>query len=161
MAPRENGRGGIRVTYDQEGDTLTIRLARPIGQSGAEKVATDHYLEIDERGRLTRIRVLKASQHYSRSTLASLPSPVRWLTLNEAGFASGLSPETLRKQANLGRLPAEKRGRDWIVAEHELLNYLENRDRRGRRAEGERMGMAASRSAGDREPRRIRKRREP
>ncbi len=38
-----------------------------------------------------------------------------WVTLQEAGAKLGVSPLTLRRQAQVGRLHAVKRGRDWMT----------------------------------------------
>ena len=45
----------------------------------------------------------------------------------------GLDPATLRQHIHRGALKAGKRGYDWLVARHELYNYLERREARGRR----------------------------
>ncbi len=53
-----------------------------------------------------------------------MTKPSDLLTLAEAAELAGLSPDTLRVQANRGRLKAVKRGRDWWVARKELARYM-------------------------------------
>jgi uncharacterized protein YuzE len=125
---------GIRVTYDPQGDVLAVGLGPLRKALGATEVSPDHYLHLDPKGRLVSIEILRASKHYRRSLLQGFPSPVRLLTLNETAAAAGLATTTLRSQIHAGRLPAVKRGRDWLVAEHDLWNYLDNRAPQGRRS---------------------------
>lgn len=61
-----------------------------------------------------------------------MPKPSDLLTLVEAAKIAGLSPTTLRVQVRNGRLPAEKRGRDWWVTRGALTAYIENVSRGGR-----------------------------
>lgn len=118
----------ILITYDPEADAVAIELGeKPHGRVRTKRLTTDHRADFDARGRLTGIEILNASQHYPRLTLERLPSGAEWLTLTEAAKESGLKAGTLRVQINKGRLPAVKRGRDWLVAGHELWNYLERR----------------------------------
>lgn len=85
-------------------------------------------------GRLVAIEVLDASKLVPREVLEKHPYPVEYMTLEEAGKESGLSPATLRRQINNGRIEAIKRGRDWLIDELSLINYLESRGPAGRRA---------------------------
>lgn len=130
----KGGQGAISVTYDPEVDALAIDLdSNPVGQLTTRRLTEDHRIDFDRRGHLISLEVLNASRYYDRSLLERLPDPVEWLTLREAAAESGLSTSTLRTQLNTGRLIGVKRGRDWLVAGHELWNYLENRARQGRR----------------------------
>lgn len=135
----------IRATYDPEADALALRLLPAVKSARTQELAPDFYADFDRRGRLIAIEVLYASRHYPRAVLASLDSGVEYLTLREAAKESGLSAGTLRNQILAGRLPALKRGRDWMVAGHELLTYLENRAPQGRRANGERGSVSRRR----------------
>jgi len=45
------------------------------------------------------------------------------MTLSEAAERLGLSPDTLRRQAQAGRLRARKLGTLWIVSEREVERY--------------------------------------
>jgi excisionase family DNA binding protein len=96
------------------------------------EVAPGVYIDEDARGNPVSIEILDASARIPRKQLNALPSPARILSLAEAARESRLSPDTLRSQINKGRLKATKRGRDWVVSETDLLNYLESRDTRGR-----------------------------
>ena len=129
---------GIRVTYDVEADVLSVELGRPREALGATEVTPGHYVHLDSAGRLVAIEVLDASEHYGPKVLDGLPTPARWLTMSEASRKSGLAPTTLRTQIQAGRLRAVKRARDWVVAEHELWNYIDNRAPQGRRSVKER-----------------------
>lgn len=131
--------GGIRVTYDPEADALAVELRRAIGRPTTKELSPDHHADFDTRGRLVALEILRASRHYGQAALEHLPSPVEWLTLAEASRESGLAADTLRVQINKGRLRAVKRGRDWLVAVHELWNYLESRAPQGRRSPRERV----------------------
>lgn len=124
----------MRVTYDPTADALAIELAPEAQTARMVKLAPTVNADFDARGRLVTIEILNASAWYPPEQLEGLPSAVEYLSLAEAAEESGLSHDTLRRQIHLKRLPAEKRGRDWVVPRHELLNYLENRDPRGRPA---------------------------
>jgi hypothetical protein len=51
------------------------------------------------------------------------------MTLSQAGAILGLSPVTLRIQAEKGVLRAEKLGRDWIVTNGEVQRYATDHKR--------------------------------
>jgi uncharacterized protein YuzE len=123
--------GAVRMTYDPEADAMGVRF-RASQSIRTKQLAPDHFADFDRRGRLVGLEVLHASRQYPRADLERLASPVELLTLPEAAKESGLSPTTLRGQIRAGRLPGVKRGRDWLVAGHELWNYLESRSPRGR-----------------------------
>jgi excisionase family DNA binding protein len=46
-----------------------------------------------------------------------------WMTLVEAAEQLGVSPVTLREQAQKGRLAAVKRGRDWMTTPQAVEEY--------------------------------------
>jgi len=122
----------MHTTYDIGADALGITFAE--GRRGArtQEVAPGVSLDFDADGRLVGLEVMDASWHMPRAVLERLPSAGRYLTLAEAADESGLAPATLRRQINNGRITAVKRGRDWLVDETALVNYLESRDARGR-----------------------------
>lgn len=125
---------GFGMTYDPEADAVMITFRRGSGRTETKKIEIpDHFIEIDGRHRLVAMEILNASQHYDRKVLEQLPDGTEWLTLTEAAEESGLAPESIRSAIRLGRLPAVKRGREWLVAGHELMTYLESRDTRGRK----------------------------
>ena len=84
------------------------------------------------KGRRIAIDILQASAHYPKAELERLGSAEVELTLAEAAAESGLAMSTLKNQIHNERLPAAKRGRDWIVTRTALYNYLENRSEAGR-----------------------------
>ena len=124
----------MRFTYDEAADAMAVELAPGTKPTRTRRIARDVNIDFDARGRLISVELLNASEHYDARALAAMDSPEQLLTLTEAADESGLSAATLRKQIHNGRLSAVKRGRDWMVAEHALWNYLETRDPRGRRA---------------------------
>ena len=123
----------INMRYDVAVDALAIEF-----QPGAEVARTISggpgiQIDLDADGRFVTMEVLDASARVPREHLEELPSPKEFLTLSEAAEESGLAAATLRVQIHRGRLAAVKRGRDWLVDATALMNYLESRDRRGRR----------------------------
>jgi len=125
----------MRMTYSAEADALAVDLASGAKGVGTRELGPGIYADFDAKGRLVGIEVLDASLHYPRAELEALANPVEYLTLAEAAKESKLSPVTLKAQIRNGRLPAIKRGRDWLVAGHDLWNYLETRAPQGRPAE--------------------------
>lgn len=120
------------MTYSIGADALAIEFD-PDGEGArSQEVAPGLVLDFTAEGKLLALELLNASRHVPRATLERLPTPARYLTLVEAAEESGLSPVTLRRQIAAGRLSAVKRGRDWLVDETALVNYLESRDARGR-----------------------------
>lgn len=123
----------MRISYDREADALSVHLAT--GRS-VETIGLGPGInaDLDAGGRLLSLEVLRASEAYPPAELAALgEAPVRWLTLAEAAHESGLAAATLRVQLNAGKIPGQKRGRDWVIAEPQLWDYLENRKPTGRK----------------------------
>ncbi|HEX6512701.1 MAG TPA: hypothetical protein VF157_10405 [Chloroflexota bacterium] len=58
------------------------------------------------------------------------------LTLRQASDTCGLAISSLRQAVGLGRLKAEKFGRDWITSDVALQRYLDSR-RRGNFLKGD------------------------
>jgi excisionase family DNA binding protein len=53
---------------------------------------------------------------------------LRMLTLAEAAALLNLSPDTLRRQAQRGKLRGQKYGKTWVVSQREVDRYArENR----------------------------------
>lgn len=123
----------LKVHYDAEVDALSIDFGPGGRHVVTKEAAPGIYLDFNGT-KLVGLEVLNASKHISRDELEKHPYPVEYMTLSEASKESGLSPVTLRRQINEGRLSAVKRGRDWLVDELSLINYLESRSARGRRA---------------------------
>jgi len=117
----------MRFTYSPTADALAIELDPKAQSVRTVPVTGDIVQDFDAQGRLIGIEILNASQYYDAAALARLGSPEELLTLVEAGAEAGLSPTTLRVQIRNGRLHGVKRGRDLMVARHELWNYLARR----------------------------------
>lgn len=122
----------MHVRYDTAADALAVQFTPGGRDVVTQEVAPGIFLDFDAQDRLTAIEVLHASRHIPRAVLEQYPYPVRQLTLAEASATSGLSPITLRRQIGAGRIAAVKRGRDWLVEELSLINYLESRATSGR-----------------------------
>lgn len=122
----------MHIHYDTAADALAVQLTPGGRDVVTQEVAPGIFLDFDAQDRLTAIEVLHASRHVPRVVLEQYPYPVRQLTLAEASTMSGLSPVTLRRQISAGRIAAVKRGRDWLVEEVSLINYLESRAASGR-----------------------------
>lgn len=135
----------LQMHYDPTVDALALML-RPGGQSARTvEVTPGVRVDFDARGRLVTLEVLDASWHADRAALEQLPTGDVFLTLAEAAGESGLAAATLRVQINRGQLPGTKRGRDWLVSRTDLLNYLDQRDARGRPAASPRARRARER----------------
>ena len=141
----------MRMTYSPQADALAIDLLE--GKTARmHQLADNINVDFDAQGRLTSIEILGASAWYPKDQLEQLASPAVFLTLAEAAAEAAaegepISPTTLRVQARNGKLKTEKRGRDLVVARHELWNYLENRSPRGERAAGSVSGAERYRAA--------------
>jgi uncharacterized protein YuzE len=122
----------MQFQYDVQADAMAVQFTKGEGRVLTEEVAPGVYLDFDAKGKLVAIEVLHASRHVPRAVLEAHPYPIEYLTLAEAGEESGLSPATLRRQINNGRIAAVKRGRDWLIDGLSLLNYLESRAPSGR-----------------------------
>lgn len=128
----------MRITYSAAADALSVDLLEGL-TARMVKLAPNVNADFDAEGRLTSIEILGASAWYPKEALDQLASPVVWLTLKEAAVEAAkqgepISPDTLRSQIAKGKLTGEKRGADWVIATHELWNYLERRAPSGRRA---------------------------
>lgn len=137
----------MKMTYSPDGDTLDVELVRGGSSAETREIAPDVYVDFDREGRLLAIEILGASGWYPRAVLEELASPVTWLSLKKAAAQAKLSPTTLRVQIRNGRLKAKKEGTDWLVAEHELWNYLENRAPTGRPGDAARVQRPRARPA--------------
>lgn len=122
----------MRITYSPTADALAIHLVEGRRSVGTKEITPNVFIDLDEGGRLVAVEVLNASHYYGRAQLESLATPVEYLTLAEAAKESRLAVSTLRNQIAAGRLTGIKRGRDWLVARHDLWNYLESRGPQGR-----------------------------
>jgi uncharacterized protein YuzE len=124
----------IKLTYDAKVDAFMLLLYPHARSARTIEWAPDVFADLDTDGKVIGIEVLNASTHFDPKALEKLGSPEVRLSLAEASKESGLSTETLRSQLNKGRLPGEKRGRDWSVTRADLVSYLESRAPAGRPA---------------------------
>lgn len=124
----------MRLTYDPDADAFLLALVPDAAVAETIDQGRGVYVDVDRQGKVLAVEIIEASRHLDRKSLALLKSPVNYLSLAKAGDASGLSPGTLRVLLNNGRLEGEKRGRDWVVTESALVNYLESRHPAGRPA---------------------------
>ena len=122
----------MRITYDPSVDAMAVALAPTSRSARTQHLASDVLADFDAQGRLITIEILNASAYYDSDVLKALDSAAEYLTIAEAAAESRLAPDTLRKQVASGRLAARKHGRDWLIAGHDLMNYLESREARGR-----------------------------
>jgi hypothetical protein len=90
------------------------------------RLTPDVNVDFDRRGRLIGVEVLNASRHYGRGALESLPTGVEYITLAEAAADEKVPRAELRAALRKGDLQGIRRGRGWLIARHELWNYLEN-----------------------------------
>jgi uncharacterized protein YuzE len=114
----------LRMTCSVDVDALAVHLVSKARKVRTRELGPGVYADFDDRGRLVGIEVLDASLHYPREKLELLPSPVEYLTLAEAAQESKLSAGTLKTQIHKERLLAIHRGHDWLIARHDLYNYL-------------------------------------
>ena len=124
----------LTSTYDHEADALYVRFGVPRVPASTRLLAPGIMADVDADGQLIGLELLDASTRVSADALSDLGAPTTWLSLIEAGEVANLSPTTLRVQLHNGRLDGEKRGRDWFIARHVLLNYLEEVEERSRAA---------------------------
>ncbi len=120
----------MRFTYDPEVDILMIHLRayRP-GEKSARspEVLPGLIVDLDAKGNPIEIELLDASAIVPREELDSYGIDTTWIGLTEAAGRAGLSPSTLKNQAQAGRLKAIKDGRDWKTTEAWLREYLGGR----------------------------------
>lgn len=120
----------MRFTYDPEVDVLMIRLQDlPEGTVVARtrKIDEGVVVDYDQDGNPIQFEILWASERYPREQLFNHDIHTNLLSLSEAAAIGGLSPHTLKLQAQSGRLQARKIGRNWITTEAWLRDYLQSR----------------------------------
>lgn len=114
------------LSYDAAADAVAIQFAAaPKGQAPITRELAPH-IRADYLGaQLLGLEILEASAMLSAEALAGLTPPVELLTIREAAKASKREPTTLRSAIAAKRLIATKKGRDWQIARHDLLSYLD------------------------------------
>lgn len=124
----------MRVTYDGKVDALHVILWEAKAPLRTREAAPGIHLDYTEDGKLAGLELLDASEHVPAAVLARIGKPSRPMTLADLEKATGITAETWKKLAQAKRVPAAKRGRDWIVEYGDALNYLESRAPSGRPA---------------------------
>jgi uncharacterized protein YuzE len=117
----------MRMTYCVEADALDVELLPGAKSERTVRLSRDVLVDFDRRGRLIGVEVLNASHHYGRTALEQLPTGVEYITLAEGAAEEKVSRVELRAALRKGELKGVQRGRGWLIARHELWNYLENR----------------------------------
>jgi uncharacterized protein YuzE len=108
-------------------DVLDIDLV-PEGRSARTVQFANANLDIDAQGRLIAIEIIGASRWYLMEDLIRQPRPKpELLSLAQAATEERTTVVALRSAIRRGLLPGVKQGGRWVVARHELWNYLENR----------------------------------
>jgi len=124
----------LHLTYDAGVDALYIELSANRRSARTIEQRSGVYADYDSDGLLIGVEILDASARYPAALLRRLAKPETLLTLTDASAEAGISADTLRKQIHNDRIVAVKRGRDWLIPYHELMNYLESRAPQGRPA---------------------------
>lgn len=57
---------------------------------------------------------------------------MNWFTTTEVAESLNISLREVQKLIKVGRIPAEKKGRDWLVSDVDLESYRQNRRGPGR-----------------------------
>jgi hypothetical protein len=135
------------ISYDAPADAVAIRFASaPKGKAPTTRELAPNIRADFLGARLLGLEILEASSMLSTEALAGLTPPVELLTIREAAKASKREPTTLRSAIAAKRLLATKKGRDWQIARHDLLTYLEGLAPAGRPTNNERAPMRERRA---------------
>ena len=122
----------MEITYDKNVDAMTILLAN-LDIEETRDIAPGVYVDYDADGRVVALEILKASQKYDISEIEMQP-PNPYISLSDAGRLYGLSPTTLRHQISRGVLEGKKFGRNWMVRNDHMADYVRERSRKARKA---------------------------
>lgn len=120
----------LKIEYEPEVDILTIYLENPeTALSKTKEAANGVLLNLDNSGNIASIEILDASHRYPSSQLAA-HSVDELIDLKTAGKLAGITPVTLRTQAEKGRLWALKLAGQWVTTKDRLQRYLDSRQRK-------------------------------
>ncbi len=122
----------MKITYDKNVDAMTILLAN-LDIEETRDIAPGVYVDYDADGRVVALEILKASQKYDLSDIEMQPSDP-YMSLSDAGRLFGLSPTTLRHQIARGVLKGKKFGRNWMVRNDHMADYVRERSRKAGKA---------------------------
>ena len=121
----------MKITYDKNVDAMMI-LFSDSDIEETRDIAPGVYVDYDADGRMVGLEILKASQKYDLGDTEIQP-PNPYMSLSDAGRLYGLSPTTLRHQIARGVLKGKKFGRNWMVRNDHMANYIRERSRKATR----------------------------
>lgn len=116
------------VEYDQEADALYVYVGRRRASAKTKKLSPGVFADYDKDGEIVGVEILRASEKVLANVANKAARRPRLMTLAEAERHTGLSAITLRSQIRNGRIRATKKGRDWLVGEDAIEEYLESRN---------------------------------
>lgn len=96
-------------------------------QAANTKVRKDWMILLDKTCEAMAVEMQTdgAQEHSNKDVIVKTDNMI---TLVEWSHRKGVNPETARKYANIGKLPAKRFGRDWIISEDvEPDNYKPNK----------------------------------
>lgn len=119
----------LKIDYEPEVDVLTIYLRDPeITLSYSSMAESGVILNYAEGDNLASIEILDASKRFPAGQLAA-QSVDEFVDLRRASELAGITPVTLRTQAEKGRLWAIRLGGQWVTTRERLQQYLDSRAR--------------------------------
>ena len=125
----------LKIEYEPEVDILTIYLEDPdTPLNSTREAAPNVLLNHDATGNIASIEILDASRRYPPGQLAA-HSVDELIDLKTAANIAGITPVTLRTQAEKGRLWALKLAGQWVTTRERLQLYLDSRQRKARKIE--------------------------
>jgi len=127
-------KGTLKIEYEPEVNILTIYLQAPeTPLSYSSEANPGVILNYATGGSLSSVEVLDASKLYSSGQLAAC-SVDEFIDLKKASQLAGITPVTLRTQAEKGRLWAIRLGGQWVTTRERLQHYLDSRAKNARAA---------------------------
>ena len=118
----------MKITYDKNVDAVMILFADADIEE-TKDIAPGVYVDYDANARMVGLEILKASKKYDLSDIDIQP-PDPYMPLSDAGRLYGLSPTTLRRQIAKGVLKGKKFGRNWMVRNDHMADYVRERSRK-------------------------------
>ena len=118
----------MKITYDKNIDAMMILFSGSDIEETRD-IAPGVYVDYDAEGRMVGLEILKASEKYDLSDTEIQP-PDRYMSLSDAGAMYSLSPTTLRHQISKGVLKGKKFGRNWMVRNDHMADYVRERSRK-------------------------------
>ncbi len=130
----EMAKSALKMEYEPEVDVLTIYLQDPeTALSHSGEAESGVILNYAEDGSLSSVEVLDAARRYPSSQLAAC-SVDEFIDLKTASQLAGITPVTLRTQAEKGRLWAMRLAGQWITTRERLQQYIDSRARSAKAA---------------------------